>query len=90
MYRTGGERSVDRQLARGNVTVTQDDLGTTGAHGFFSLIGNVADRGFQADAVVVVEVGDQGDRHAVDGVASGLTFAGCQMHRFREQARSHI
>ena len=33
--------------------------------------------------------GHQGDRHAVDGVASGLTCAVCQTHRLREQARSH-
>ena len=58
VYRTGGQRGVNRQLARRDMAVAQDDLGTTGARGFFSLIGHIADGRFEADAFVVVEVDD--------------------------------
>ncbi|MNZ67067.1 hypothetical protein D3C78_853020 [compost metagenome] len=54
--RANGERSVHRQLARGDVAVAEHQLGLARAHRFFSLIGDVADGRFQADAFFVVEV----------------------------------
>ena len=52
------QRGVDRQLARRDVTVGQHQLGLAGAHSFFGLVGDIAHRRFQTDALDVVEVDD--------------------------------
>ncbi len=58
VHSTRGQRSVDRQFAWRDVAVGQHDLGTTGAHSFFGLIGDVTHSGFKAEALVVVQVDD--------------------------------
>ncbi len=65
MNRADGERSMHRQLARGDVAVAQHQLGLAAAHRLFRLVGDVADGGFQADALFVVEV----DQLAIETLA---------------------
>ena len=58
VHRTGRQGRMHRQLARGDMAVAEDDLGPPATHGFFGLVGDVAHRRFQPDALVVVQVDD--------------------------------
>ena len=58
MHGAHSQRGVNRQLARRDMTVAQNDLGATGARCFFGLIGDIAHSRFKTDAFVVVEVND--------------------------------
>ena len=82
-----GQRGVDRQLARRDMTVGQDDLAMARTRGFFGLVGDVAHSGFKADRLVVVEVDDLTLKARQVEVHQRTPFGGRDHRRTEDDAR---
>lgn len=56
VHRTDRQRGVHRQLARRDVAVAEHQQNLASTHRFLGLLGQVAHRSLQAEALIVVQV----------------------------------